>query len=387
MAIRAQRRALEQARHTVTVVAPTMHRVGATPSPADAAAVIGLPSRPITRDREYSITWPGARTDRALARALRSRPPVDLVHLEGDFWGALIGLRAARGLRVPVVHTLHNHVDQGTRAVTPLAPFVFWGLRLWRALALGRPRGRVDRTARGAWRYLAELATEATVVAAPSVHFANELMRHGVASEVVVTRNGVDDAVVAEVRDAPRAPRTRPRLVWLGRMSHEKRVLEFIDAIAQSRIDADIALYGGGLLLPQVRARIEELGLSSRVTLAGPVPHDEALRAIHDADALVQTSVGFETQGLTPFEAALLGTPTIFCDPAIAADVRVAPAWLAADASVAALAQTLAEAVEALAAAPGGLRVPAEQTAEFLQSVQTAQLLAVYERALRTRRP
>ncbi|MGI8393194.1 glycosyltransferase [Leucobacter sp. W1038] len=414
VAIRAQRRALEHAGHLVTIAAPaapTTPRRGTARQGAEstdagapvretavdparpaadkhpAGSIIALPSLPITRDREYAMSWPGARTDRALAAALRGLPPVDLVHLEGDFWGALIGLRAARGLRVPVLHTLHNNVDEGTRAVTPLAPIVFQGLRLWRALALGRPRGAVDRDARGAWRYLAELAAEATVVSAPSKHFADQLMRRGVAREVLVTRNGVDDELIAAVRGVPRAERSRPRLVWLGRMSHEKRVLEFIDALALSRVDADVTLYGAGLLLPQVRARVESLGLWDRVTLAGPVPHEAALAAIRDADALVQTSIGFETQGLTPFEAALVGTPTIFCDPAIAADVAVTPSWLVADSSVEALAATLAESVTSLAAAPGELRVPFAQAREFLQSAQSERLLEVYERARAARKP
>ncbi|MGK0716610.1 glycosyltransferase [Leucobacter sp. W1153] len=406
VAIRAQWRALEQAGHVVTIAAPALHRGGATHRSAEspvasaparealvdprrpgsahipADSVVALPSIPITRDREYSLSWPGARSDRALASGLRSLPPVDLVHLEGDFWGALIGLRAARGLRVPVMHTLHNNVGEGTRAVTPLAPIVFQGLRLWRWLALGKPRGTVDRTARGAWRYLAELAAEATIVSAPSKHFANQLMRRGVAREVLVTRNGVDDALVAAIREDSRSEHTRPRLVWLGRMSHEKRVLEFVDALALARVDADITLYGAGLLLPQVRARVASLGLADRVTLAGPVSHEEALVAIHNADALVQTSIGFETQGLTPFEAALLGTPTIFSDPAIAADVAVSPSWLVAEPSVNALAHTLAESVAAIAAAPGELRVPFEQAREFLQSEQTGRLLEQYEGVL-----
>ncbi|MBU3994727.1 MAG: glycosyltransferase, partial [Actinobacteria bacterium] len=137
----------------------------------------------------------------------------------------------------------------------------------------------------------------------------------------------------------------------------------------------------------QVRARVESVGLWDRVTLAGPVPHEEALAAIHNADALVQTSIGFETQGLTPFEAALVGTPTIFCDPAIAADVAVTPSWLVADATVESLAGTLAESVTALAATPGELRVPFAQAREFLQSAQSERLLEVYARALAVRTP
>mgnify|MGYP003417414723 FL=1 len=382
VAIRLQRRFLELAGHRVTIAAPALHRPGHSVAPEDSDAYVDLPSRPITRDKEYGIAWPGARTDRALAAALASRPTVDLVHIQGDFWGALIGIRAARGLGVPIVHTMHNHVDEGTRAVTPFAPVAFVGLRAWRGLALGGCRGAVNRASRGAWRYLAELAAEAQIVTAPSRHFADELTDEGVAAVVEVTPNGVDDAAIASVRARSRSERRRPKLIWLGRMSQEKRVLEFIEAIAESGIDADVALHGAGLLLPRVTKRITDLGLADRVTVPGPVPYADALAAMRDADALVQTSIGFETQGLTPFEAAALGTPTIFSDPQIADDVAVSPEWRVADESVSALAATLRDAVAQLSAEPGGRRVPEPEAQRFLQSSQTSVMLALYERAL-----
>lgn len=114
----------------------------------------------------------------------------------------------------------------------------------------------------------------------------------------------------------------------------------------------------------------------------GPVSHEAALAALREADALVQTSVGFETQGLTPFEAAALGTPTIFCDEAISDDAAVTPAWLVPDESVEALASTLRDAVAQLQSAPGSLRVDSNQTSMFLQSAQTRRLVEIYERAI-----
>lgn len=402
VAIRLQRKFLERLGHRVTIAAPALHRAGYETAAPDRAAYIDLPSRAITRDREYGISWPGLRTDRALARGLAGLPPVDLVHVQGDFWGAMIGLRAARGVRVPVVHTMHNHVDEGTRAVIPVpgvARVAFAGLRAWRGLALGRVRGPVARSSRGAWRYLAELAAEAAVVTAPSRHFADLLEARGVSSQVLVTPGGVDDDAIETALAAPRSHRVRPRLVWLGRMSHEKRVLEFVDAIVASGIDADVTLHGAGLLLPRVRARIAELRLEDRVHLAGPVPYAGALAAMRDADALVQTSIGFETQGLTPFEAAALGTPTIFCDPEIASDVAVAPSWVAGGSAVSDLAAALRAAVSEIAAA-GGLRsgsepetgtsetrVAPEVGSEFLQSKRIALMLEAYERALASEHP
>lgn len=384
VAIRTQRASLEQLGHRVTIAAPALHRVGYSLSDEDREAYIELPSRAITKDREYGLSWPSARTDRALAKALRPLPRVDLVHVQGDFWGAMIGIRAARGLRVPLVFTMHNNVDEGTRAVTPLAPVVFFALRCWRSLSLGKPRGEVSADARGSWRYLAELAAEAAAVIAPSSHFAAQLERKGVANRVSAVRGGVNDALVEAPSALLRSERSRPMLAWLGRMSSEKRVLEFIDAIALADLDADVRLYGAGMLLKQVNERIAEHGLSDRVVVVGPVSHQEALAALREADALVQTSVGFETQGLTPFEAAVLGTPTVFCDLAIADDVAVTQAWRVADESVTALAATLSGAVAEIQAAPGKLRVDPAETQAFLQSEQTRRLVEIYESVIRS---
>lgn len=391
VAIRAQRVSLERLGHRVSIVAPTLHRPGYRESGEDRDVYIELPSRPITRDKEYGFSWPTRRTDRALATALRARPPVDIVHVQGDFWGAMIGVRVARGLRVPLVFTLHNNVDQGTRALTPLAPIVFLALRVWRGLSLGRVQGRVQGRvhgrvhgrvapiARGAWRYLAELAAEADAVLAPSAHFAAQLVQRGVAESVETVRGGADDGLIEAARRTERSDRARPLLVWLGRMSSEKRVLEFVEAVHESGIDADVHLYGAGLLMKQVGERIVLYGLEDRVKVVGTVSHEAALTALRDADALVQTSIGFETQGLTPFEAALLGTPTIFCDQVIAEDVAMTPSWLVAGDSVAELALTLGEAVQQLHEAPGAMRVGESNADHFLQSNQTRKLLKIYD--------
>src|SRR3546814_1984971 len=90
VSMRLQRRFLERAGHTVTVVAPRMH--ARRPSVVD-PAYVDLPSVPVTLDREYSMSWPGARTDRFVNAAMAARPPVDVVHVQADFWGAFIGHR------------------------------------------------------------------------------------------------------------------------------------------------------------------------------------------------------------------------------------------------------------------------------------------------------
>ncbi len=97
-----------------------------------------------------------------------------------------------------------------------------------------------------------------------------------------------------------------------------------------------------------------------------------------DADALVQTSIGFETQGMTPFEAASLGTPTVMSDPDIAAELG-SGWWQAPDASVAALAQTLRQAAADIEAGTPPAVDP-EVRELFRQSSRTAAMLEIYER-------
>lgn len=376
VSLRLQRKYLERAGHRLTIVAPRMHRS----SPPD-PSTISLPSIAITRDREYAMHWPGRRSERVVLRALQLLPPVDLVHVQGDFWGALTGYRLARQLRVPVVHTMHNNVDRGTRAVTPLAPLLFWALNVWRRFLLGPTRSRQ----RGAWRYLASLAEHADQVTAPSAHFAKALRDHRVAAHVSVIPTGVDDDVIERTLEAVRSEphsHEHPRLIWLGRMSHEKRIMELLRAVELAGVDAQVDLYGAGLLSDRVDAYIAEHSLGDRVVRRGSVPYAEALAAIARADALVQTSIGFETQGMTVFEASALGTPSIVSDPNIADELGAAARWPVRDSSIVALADALRNAVAALH--QSSARVPEAESSAFRQSVCTEQMISIYHAALRT---
>ena len=381
VSMRLQREFLERAGHTVTVVAPRMH--GARASRVADSSNVDLPSVPITTDREYSMSWPGRATDRALDRAMTHRPPVDLVHVQADFWGAFIGHRYAARHGIPVVHTMHNRVDVGIAAVTPLHGPVLRALNLWRRRAL---RGAAEQM-RGndGWAFLRGIASGSSAVTAPSTHFARRLEENGVFSPVDVVWNGIDDDVrEATLAAAPieRAP-GRPRFVWLGRMSPEKRLLPFLEAFVASGIDADLEIIGGGAQ----RAAAEKIvsGLSN-VRFAGKLSYADTLARIAAADALVQTSIGFETQGMTPFEAATLGTPSVISDPDIAAELG-GGLWAAPGAAGtedqrrAGLVETLRRAASDIAAgiAPQPMR---EVSESFRQSSRTAAMIEIYERVL-----
>lgn len=398
VSMRLQRRFLERAGHTVTIVAPRMHGPRGRGIPAD-PAYVDTPSIPITLDREYSMSWPGRRTDRFVDRALAARPPVDVVHVQADFWGAYIGHRFAQRHGLPVVHTFHNRVDVGLRAVAPrMAGLALRVLNAWQRRALGRVPGEDGHDG---WAYLRRFARRSDAATAPSAHFARKLEAHGAVTRKAATPagvpgvdviwNGIDDAELDAVlaADTPRRPGP-PRFVWVGRMSPEKRLLPFLRAVAESGMDAEVEVIGGGGEERAACRLVERTRPRARVVFAGRMPHAQTLQRLADADAVVQTSIGFETQGMTVFEAASLGTPSVVCDPDIATELTLGDdsggVWAVADAGVAdagitALAETLRAAATDIAA--GTAPVPSPEVAErFRQSSRTAAMVAVYERVI-----
>lgn len=380
VSIRMQRRYLERAGHTVSIVAPRRH--SRRPRNADDPGYVDLPSVRATIDGEYAFTWTGPRTDAAVERGLAGRPEPDLVHVQADFWAGFLGYRYARRHGLPVVHTMHNRVDVGLRATAPFPELVLRALNTWRRRALPGTCAGSD-----GWAYLRGLAEGAAAVTAPSEHFARRLERHGVFPHVDAIWNGMDDEILDRMlaRPVDRGSSDVPTFVWVGRMSPEKRLLPFLEAVARAGVRMRVEVIGGGLQFGAARRLVARYGLGEMVSFLGGRPYEETLERIAAADALVQTSIGFETQGMTPFEAAALGTPSVMSDPDIAAEVGDG-VWHVgtpgrADASVDALAAALRRAAGDIRA--GAAPVPDPTVRDrFRQSTSTARMLEVYARVL-----
>lgn len=361
-----QRRHLERRGHTVTVCAPGSKR---TPSP-DHARPDDV-SLGAVQVGEHSFSLAGSRFDDAIDLAFARKPPVDCVHVQGDVWGAWNGYRFAARRDLPLVHTMHTNIEVGLPAILP---FPRTGFRL---LYAAQRRFLETSKVRSIAGYTRAFAERADIIIAPSAHFAERLRGYGIDEEIHVLPTGVDDALLDVVSGLHRAPRSRPLLVWPGRLSQEKRIGDFFEAFARAGVDADIHVYGAGNELARARRTAVELGLSRRVAFFGAVAHQSVLRAMRNADAVVQSSVGYETQGLTVYEAVSVGTPVILRDRSIALDIPAEFRRTAEDESVDAFANAIRRFVQH--EYPRGIRhAPSEK---FAQSRLTARAEELYREA------
>lgn len=238
-------------------------------------------------------------------------------------FAALAAIRAAQQLGLPLVHTMHGRIDVYTANVLPLPALTTHLL----AYLHGRhvPRDGIEvghdspytRTAqaRTMWRLMLAQSRASDHVIVPSAHFREKLVAQGINTPTTVLSNTLHASVRERIGDpAPRVLRQGEplRMLWVGRLSPEKRPATFAHAARTLGSAALADMYGEGL----GRRAVERIG--GPVTLHGSVPQDRVLAAMRDAHVLVSTSYDFDNQPMVMLEALASGLPIVYCDPDLA---------------------------------------------------------------------
>ncbi len=379
-AVDALRRGLERAGHRVTLfVAPVPGAGGDTP-----ANVVELNAIEAFGVNGFAVVAPTKRNAELIDSVFAARGPIDLVHTHTTYGVAIAGMKAARRHRLPLVHTAQSRDDAFIENTSP-APYPA-------ALAMRALHGRFvphhhhmphrpeSRAARHAWWTIVGQAQAADQVIAPTRHFAELMLAHGLTKPIRVVSNGVDDELFENhsgrvISDEPSGPL---RLIWCGRLSKEKRLLESIDAVR--RVDnCTLDIYGDGDLRDDAAAIA---GSDKRIRLHGRVTQAECVEAMHDGDALLFPSHGFDTQGMVLLEAVAAGLPIIYCDPDLDESVPTGSGVRAADPSTAAIAESIAKLAADRAALAEMREVLSKHSESVLQSHHTDAVLDIYRTAL-----
>ncbi|WP_449278485.1 glycosyltransferase [Leucobacter sp. GX24907] len=108
------------------------------------------------------------------------------------------------------------------------------------------------------------------------------------------------------------SPRTRHRILFVGRLTTEKRIDVTLRAIARldPTLDVHFDVIGGGDQRRHLDQLTEHLGLSDRVTFHGKVDDEQLISAYSRASVFVISSIA-ELQSIATMEAMASGLPII----------------------------------------------------------------------------
>jgi alpha-1,6-mannosyltransferase len=111
----------------------------------------------------------------------------------------------------------------------------------------------------------------------------------------------------------------RPELLFVGRVSLEKRIYDILDAMALAGWDRPLRIVGDGPARGLVEARARRLGLDHLLDLRSFVADRRALARLYREAACVVAPGPHETFGLAVLEAAASGARVVACSSTPAA--------------------------------------------------------------------
>ncbi|MDO8383517.1 glycosyltransferase family 4 protein [Microbacterium sp.] len=242
---------------------------------------------------------------------------IDVVHVHSEFGlsAAAVSVARARSIRtVQTVHTFFWRADmpQGLGRPVGVAVGVFgrW-LRGFPTTRVELAPAPVDSALRN---LTLSLALRVDVVVSPSAHQGERLHAAGVRT-VRVVPNAVAPGPAGEPLTEAGPPL---RILWVGRLVPEKRLIEWIDAVVQTaavvnRGSFEVEIVGEGPL----RAVAEQRSGRAPVRFLGRLPREGVQERMRAAHLIALTSFGFDNQPVTIVEALEARRGIFYVDPAL----------------------------------------------------------------------
>jgi glycosyltransferase involved in cell wall biosynthesis len=294
-------RALARLGHRVRVYAPNPV-IGAPPEHTviEGIPVLRFRSLPVPLYQEYRwALWPFP-----ALRGERIAEDVDVIHLHTPGILGSAAFLSARRWKKPLVGTFHTNVSE-MRHSFPNSPLI--GLFF-----------------RAAWWYTLGTYTRCDIVTAPTAPARDALVegsRKPFDRPIEVVPNGIE---VDRFRPGIDRPDWRARcglpngpvVTYLGRLTQDKGVHRFLDAVAeaQGRTDLSAILGGVGPEEAAVRRRIaEDPRLQARVRYVGPVAEEEKAALLAQSDLFVLPSTS-DTSSIALLEAMACGATPLVSD-------------------------------------------------------------------------
>lgn len=271
----------------------------------------------------------------------------DLVHVHYEAACSMAGMQLAREFNLPLVQTMHGREDVAVETNVP-SPFKTIGGWLVNSLHAKHIPEKVKvhpddylaptKVRASLWTLMVNHANYADAVITPSKHFRDKLQHYGVSKPFYVVSNAISDEALlsdlkaAKVVDKKETTKTafskvqkelvrkfdgeEPlRLMWNSRVSREKRIMPFLEALTMTKKPMYLEVYGDGNDLVMAKKYAADHGLDSKVKFFGRVAHETILSKMRDKHLGIMVSNGFDNQSMTILESRAVGLPMFYCDP------------------------------------------------------------------------
>jgi len=225
-----------------------------------------------------------------IEKILKKEKP-DVIHLHAPVLMGLKALYLSKKMNLPVVATYHTHFPD-------YVPHLFKGL-------LPEPLAEFAKSP--VKKMISYVFSHADITTAPTKELKLELERYGI-HNVLHIPNGIlfkkfGKSDKGEFRKKYRIPEKKPLVLYVGRVSFEKKLEVLIKAF--EKVDATLVIVGSG---PSMKEYQKISG--KNVVFTGYVTEQTLSSAYSSADIFASASDS-ETFGLTFVEAMYFGVPVI----------------------------------------------------------------------------
>ena len=257
---------------------------------------------------------------------LRNHPEIqqfDIFYVHYEASCSIAGLRLGNKLHIPTFQVMHGREDTGVSSIIPFGFRTIVGTALNWAHSLCLPHTvkvpRDDYLANTIakakmWTMMVNHADYADHVIVPSYHFAKKLKHYGVKHKIHIVPNGYPDANFPANSPVKQLKPDEPlKIIWHSRLYGDKRILPFLQALAQVTGKYHLDVYGGGPDLKKAKRYASRHHLN--VSFHGNTPFKRVQAAIQKSHLDVLASYNFDNYPLTLVEAEACGVPVFICDP------------------------------------------------------------------------
>ena len=247
----------------------------------------------------------------------------DIYYIHYESGCSIAGLRLGKKLKIPTIQVMHGREDMGEANLIPfgfrtiVASALNW-FHSWyipHQIKIHKDNYLADTVAKAKmWTLMVNHANFADLVLTPSEHFRKKLIHYGVKKEIKVFPNGFSDQNFPQnpkVKEL--APGKELKMIWHSRVSGEKRIMPFLEALTKVVGKYRLDVYGDGNDLKRAERFVKKHNLN--VEFHGNVKFEKLASAIADSHLDILVSYNYDTFGMTLIEAEAYGVPVFFCDP------------------------------------------------------------------------